>query len=239
MARALVTLTVACMAHLASAALAHAAEPAAEAQFLTRINALRASVGVAPLTIDPKLTNVARDWSEKMSSGTGLAHNPSLRSIIDGITSVWRKLGENVGWGTSVAQLHDALVNSPHHYANLIDPDFRAVGIGVVVKGADMWVTQDFIAGSTSAGIPAPTTSTTARPPSTTTTVSKPAPVRAKPAAVADARPVAVAVAPVPAPPPPPVRATPERMRVALEAEELLEKALRLPMTSGAPSRAR
>jgi hypothetical protein len=234
----LVVLVIAAGIQLAASIPAHAFEPAAESDFLARINALRASVGVAPVAMDSKLTGVARDWSVQMSGGTGLAHNPNLRSIIDGITSVWRKLGENVGWGTSVAQLHDALVKSPHHYANLVDPDFHIVGIGVVVKGAEMWVTQDFLAGPTGGSTPTPTTPTTARPrPTTTTTAAKAATARTQPAAV-------VRVAPPVAAAPPPaavetVRLPAERVRLALEVEQLLEKALRLPIASGASSRAR
>ena len=230
----LVVLVIASAVQLASTMPAHAFEPAAESDFLARINSLRASVGVGPLTMDANLTGVARNWSAQMSGGTGLAHNPNLRSIIDGITSMWRKLGENVGWGTSVAQLHDALVNSPHHYANLVDPDFRVVGIGVIVKGAEMWVTEDFLAGPTGGSTPTPTTTTVAKPRPTTTTVPKPAPVRASAVVVPTALP-----APTPAVTPPPVRLMPERVRIALEAEQLLEKALRMQIASGALSRAR
>lgn len=229
-------LVIASAVQLASTIPAHAFEPAAESDFLARINSLRASVGVGQLTMDPKLTGVARDWSAQMSGGTGLAHNPNLRSLIDGITSVWRKLGENVGWGTGVAQLHDALVNSPHHYANLVDPDFHVVGIGVIVKGGEMWVTEDFLAGPTGGATPTPTTAPVAKPRPTTTTVPKPVPVRAKPVLVPTAPPVA---APQAAAAPPPLRLMPERMRVALEAEQRLENELRLPIASGASSRAR
>jgi hypothetical protein len=229
-------LVIASAVQLASTIPAHAFEPTAESDFLARINSLRASVGVGQLTMDPKLTGVARDWSVQMSGGTGLAHNPNLRSVINGITTVWRKLGENVGWGTSVAQLHDALVNSPHHYANLVDPDFHVVGIGVIVKGGEMWVTEDFLAGPTGGSTPPPTTAPVAKPRPTTTTVPKPVPVRAKPVIVPTASPV---TAPPPPPEPPPVRLMPERVRVALEAEQRLEKALRLPIASGALSRAR
>jgi hypothetical protein len=240
MVRTLVVLVVAAGIQLAASIPAHAFEPAAETDFLARINALRAGVGVGPLAMDSELTGVARNWSAQMSGGTGLAHNPNLRSIIDGITSVWRKLGENVGWGTSVAQLHDALVNSPHHYANLVDPAFRVVGIGVVVKGGEMWVTEDFLAGPTGGSTPAPTTPTTARPRATTTTAAaKPATVRTPSANPPKA---ATRVAALPPPTPAAVEPVPlsaERVRVALEAEQLLEKALRLPIASGASSRAR
>jgi hypothetical protein len=232
----LTVLVIASAVQLASAIPAHAFEPAAESDFLARINSLRAGVGVGPVTMDPSLTGVARDWSAQMSGGTGLAHNPNLRSIINGITSVWRKLGENVGWGTSVAQLHDALVSSPHHYANLVDPDFHVVGIGVIVKGGEMWVTEDFLAAPTGGATPTPTTAPVAKPRPTTTTVPKPVPVRSKPVVVPAPPPV---VAPPPPPALPPVRLLPERVRVALATEQLLEKSLHLPIASGAPTRER
>ena len=215
---------------------AQAFEPGAEADFLARVNALRATVGAGPLAMDPQLTNVARDWSVQMSSGTGLAHNPNLRPIIDGLTSVWRKLGENVGYGSSVAQLHDALVHSPHHYANLVDPDFHFVGIGVVVKDGTMWVTQDFLSGPTAGTSSPPTTAAPARPrPTTTTTAAHANAARPKPAAAP--KPPAPVVDPVAASaaPPPPM---PERVRLGLETEQLLERVLRLPAASGSRSRA-
>jgi len=110
------------------------------------------------------------------------------------------------------------------------------VGIGVIVKGGEMWVTEDFLAGPTGGTTPPPTTPPVAKPRPTTTTVPKPVAVRAKPVVVPTAPPV---TAPTPPPEPPPVRLMPERVRVALEAEQRLEKALRLPIAWGALSRAR
>ncbi len=43
----------------------------------------------------------------------------------------WTKLGENVGTGPSNDPIWNAFVNSAHHYANIVDPDFNRVGVGV------------------------------------------------------------------------------------------------------------
>ena len=118
------------------------AAPADEQIFVTRLNDLRASKGLPRLAVDARLTDVARLWSSRMASLGVLAHNPSLASQAPGD---WLKLGENVGYGSNVASIHDALVASPLHYANLIDPNFNAVGIGVVAAGSTLWVTQVFM----------------------------------------------------------------------------------------------
>ena len=59
----------------------------------------------------------------------------------------WSKLGENVGVGYSVDDLMTALVNSPAHYRNIVDPSFSYIGVGVSY-GDDgrMYTTHDFMA---------------------------------------------------------------------------------------------
>ena len=54
-------------------------------------------------------------------------------------------LGENVGMGGDVATINDALMNSPHHLENIMDPAFNQVGIGVIVSGGTVYVTEDFL----------------------------------------------------------------------------------------------
>jgi hypothetical protein len=120
---------------------AHADSTSVESAFVNDINALRASKGLRPLSVDPRLVNVARGWSQQMASSNNLSHNPNLANQSP---SDWTKLGENVGYGGSESSIHQAFVNSPHHYANLVDPAFNAVGVGVVQVGNTVWVTEDF-----------------------------------------------------------------------------------------------
>jgi len=118
------------------------ATTADEQLFVAKLNDLRASKGLSRLAADARLTDVARAWSAKMAAANVMSHNPALSSQAP---TDWVKLGENVGYGPSVSSLHDALVASPKHYANMVDPAFNSVGIGVVMSGSTTWVTQVFM----------------------------------------------------------------------------------------------
>jgi hypothetical protein len=155
---------------------AHADTASDESAFLADINALRARVGVGPLSVDSQLTSIARSWSQQMADAGGISHNPSLKDLV---TSLWTKLGENVGMGPSEATVFTAFVNSPHHYANLVDPDFNYVGVGVVWKGNTMYTSHEFMKVKTSSGgggtTPPPTSGGTT--PTTRRTTPTPKPV--------------------------------------------------------------
>lgn len=112
-----------------------------EADFVSRINTLRASQGLARLRVNANLTNKARKWAGRMAARRRIWHS----DLADGVTANWHKLGENVGRGGSVAALHAAFVNSPRHYANLVDPAFRYVGVGVVTVDGTSFVSEVFM----------------------------------------------------------------------------------------------
>src|SRR5581483_10884383 len=112
-----------------------------EAAFVAKINDLRASKGLAPLQVNANLVAKARAWSGTMASAGKIWHS----TLSDGITGDWRKLGENVGMGGSVDGLHTAFVNSPHHYENRVDPAFGYIGIGIVMNGSTIFVTESFM----------------------------------------------------------------------------------------------
>lgn len=133
------------------------AEPQSEeAQFIVDINQLRVSKGLVPLAPDGHLTDVARAWSAQMAQAGTLSHNPNFAAQMG---SGWRKLGENVGVGSSVDWLNQAFINSPHHYENLVDPDFRLVGVGVVdTSDGSIWVTEDFEQAKSATAAPSPVT---------------------------------------------------------------------------------
>lgn len=137
---------------VARAAPATAESHPAEAEFLARTNALRLSKGVAPLVLDSQLADVARYWSRRMATNGALSHNPDLETQV----SNWRRLGENVGSGPTVATVQAEFEANPHHYANLVDPRFDFVGVGVVQQGSTLYVTVDFKQAQNVAAAPAP-----------------------------------------------------------------------------------
>lgn len=104
-------------------------DPDKEAEFVTMINDLRQSEGLDTLEVHEQLAAKARDWSHTMAEAGEIWHS----ELPDGITVDWKRLGENVGMGGSVEALHQAFIDSPGHYQNLIDPGFRHVGLGVTV----------------------------------------------------------------------------------------------------------
>ena len=164
-----------------------------EATFVAKINGLRASKGLPALQVNANLVAKARAWSAGMAAAGRIWHS----TLSDGITEDWKKLGENVGMGGSVDGLHTAFVNSPHHYENLVDPSFGYVGIGIVMNGSTIYVTEEFMQLMTPnvpvISLPPITTPTTARP-ATTTTVPKavaPKPVVPKPVVAQASPPVA------------------------------------------------
>ncbi|MDQ3945575.1 MAG: CAP domain-containing protein, partial [Actinomycetota bacterium] len=112
-----------------------------ETAFVARINELRAGKGLPGLEVHPNLTGKARGWAATMGTAGRIWHS----TLSDGITADWRKLGENVGMGGSVEALHDAFVASPKHYANLVDPEFNYIGIGVVYAGGTLYVSEMFM----------------------------------------------------------------------------------------------
>jgi uncharacterized protein YkwD len=122
------------------------------AQVLALVNQQRAQAGCQPLTTDPKLTELAQDFSAEMAARGFFDHTdpdgktPWDRAAAFGITNLG---GENIAEGQPDAQsVMDAWMNSPGHRANILDCDYRTIGIGVhYATGSESggpWWTQDF-----------------------------------------------------------------------------------------------
>jgi hypothetical protein len=189
---------------------AHADTVSDEASFVAKINGLRAGQGLPALQVNANLVAKARSWAAGMAAAGKIWHS----TLSDGITADWQKLGENVGMGGSVDGLHAAFVASPHHYENLVDPDFGYVGIGIAMNGDTLYVAEEFMelmppkAASVAAPVvnPAPATTTTTAAPRPAAKPPAPKPVVAPKPPVAPAAPAVMPVV-VPAPPAPPAPA--------------------------------
>jgi uncharacterized protein YkwD len=122
-----------------------------EDQFVTLINQERVAAGLPPYKVNQALIDAARNWAGKMREasvaiGTTnclISHNPNLRTAVN---ATWKKLGENVGCGdVNVAELHDAFMRSPKHKDNIMHADFDSIGIGIVMEGDTIFVTEQFM----------------------------------------------------------------------------------------------
>lgn len=189
-------------AGLAGPALGATSAPSADSGFLSRINGLRSARGLAPLTLDPELSRVARAWSNDMASRGTLAHNGALASQV---TQSWITLGENVGTGSTVGVIFDALVNSADHLRNMSDPAYSRIGIGTVDDGRGvLWTTHVFLqpaGGGTATTRPPAPPPTTARPQPTTAPTRRPVVTTVAPVPTTNAAAPAAVVSPTSAPP--------------------------------------
>lgn len=199
-----------------SAPIEHGDGAAEEQQFVEKINALRASLGLAQLAVDPELTNQARAWSATMNGAGNIFHAEDL-SV--GITSDWHKLGENVGVGGTVDALFDAFVASPKHYENLVDPGYRFIGVGVAWDGDRMFTAHRFMSVFDPVAPAPPATPKPAKQ------VAKPSPPSTAgapvPRELAAADPTTATTAPPPPAAPPPAPSTaidPTRLALELDA---------------------
>lgn len=168
---------------------------AAETELVAGANTLRREQGLPPLAVDPNLTDKARRWSATMAGEGRLYHSP----LADGVVVPWSRLGENVGQGMAARSVHESFVASPRHHANLSDPAFTHIGVGVApTAGGALYVTEVFM----EAGSPAPPRAAVPAPTS---------PARPRPAPPPEARRATTRPPPAPPPPagPPPAARTP------------------------------
>ncbi|MDQ1585201.1 MAG: hypothetical protein QOJ90_2152 [Actinomycetota bacterium] len=111
-----------------------------EASVTALLNGARSAHGVPRLTVRSDLIAVARAQANRMASQNRLYHNPNLVRDVRN----FRWVGENVGYGPSVALVHNAFMNSPAHKANILDRDYTEVGVGAVTRNGRVWIAQVF-----------------------------------------------------------------------------------------------
>jgi uncharacterized protein YkwD len=105
-----------------------------------KVNKARANKGKKNVTLDPELSKIARRHSKSMGEKNELVHTKNL----GGKVTKWKSLGENIGYGDSVNQLHKMFMNSEVHKDNILKSEFRYIGVGTVKKGGWLWVTVIF-----------------------------------------------------------------------------------------------
>jgi uncharacterized protein YkwD len=124
-------------------------DPQAEQQLLDFANQARAQAGVPRLTIDAGLSQAARTHAQAMIAAQQLSHQfdgePSLPQRLAAATRIQLdQEGENVALDFDAAQAQHHLMLSPPHRANLLNPAYNVVGLGVVRGGDRLYIVQDF-----------------------------------------------------------------------------------------------
>ncbi|MFJ8544292.1 CAP domain-containing protein [Streptomyces sp. NPDC093586] len=123
-------------------------QAAAEAQVLELVNDERAEAGCSPVAANSALRELAEDFSRAMATQDFFDHTdpagatPWDRAEAAGISSLG---GENIARGQADAQaVMDSWMDSPGHKANILNCDFRTLGVGVHFGPGGPWWTQDF-----------------------------------------------------------------------------------------------
>lgn len=120
-----------------------------EVEMLKMVNNERVNNGLQPVKIDDELARVARKHSLDMflrgyfSHYTPEGKNPFDRMKADKV--IFRTAGENLALSQTLDMAHSGLMNSPGHRANILNPNFGRLGIGVLDGGIyGLMITQNF-----------------------------------------------------------------------------------------------
>jgi uncharacterized protein YkwD len=108
----------------------------AEQKLFQAVNRERASAHLSPYVWDDQLAAVARGHSEDMHKTNLIGHlSPTTGGAADRVHAANIKTAlvlENVARAYSVAGVHEGLMNSPGHRANIMSTSATNIGIGVV-----------------------------------------------------------------------------------------------------------
>ena len=142
---------------------------------LNKVNELRSSKGLQPVTRYQELDAVAQDWSEQQAAANNMSHRPDFTSVYP---KGWTTGSENVAWrtagGDTGALIFEQWRTSPGHYKNMTDPDVNSIGIGFAQTSDGKWyATQNFAAYNVSNSTLTPSTTTTTNTTTTNTTTTK------------------------------------------------------------------
>ena len=126
-------------------------DEAAESDLVRLVNAERAAAGLGPLAVDAELAAVGRTHSEEMFRLGYFAHDSPVTGgpddRLDAAEVRYLVSGENLAYAPSVRVAHEGLMNSPGHRANILNPGFTRVGVGVVrSERRGLMVSQEFAA---------------------------------------------------------------------------------------------
>jgi uncharacterized protein YkwD len=108
-----------------------------EQDLVARINAFRAARNLSTLAVSDTLTAAAKWMSVDMGARNYFAHtsldgrSPTQRMFDAGYPAFGTWTGEDLAAGyTATADVLNGWINSPAHYAVLVNPQYHAIGVG-------------------------------------------------------------------------------------------------------------
>ncbi len=120
-----------------------------ETEVVRLVNIERQKEGLSPLTTSSEFSNVARKKSEDMAVKGYFSHtSPTYGSPFDMMKTFgikYNTAGENIAKGQiSAESVMRAWMNSSGHRANIMNPSFNKIGVGMYEKNGTKYWTQMF-----------------------------------------------------------------------------------------------
>jgi len=120
----------------------------AEQYLLAAANQDRANQGLPPLRLDPVLTQASAFHAREMAEHEDISHQfdgePELAERGANAGVHFSLIAENVGEAPTSVIIHDLWMHSPHHRANLLDPNVNTIGIAIVSRDNQLYAVEDF-----------------------------------------------------------------------------------------------
>jgi uncharacterized protein YkwD len=124
------------------------AQSTAEKQLFDLVNREREKAKLSKLEWSDRLAQAALAHSKLLAENRDLSHQfsgePILQERIGATRLRFNSVAENVAAAQDVNTAHAALMKSPGHRANILHQDYNAIGIAIVERDHELYVTQDF-----------------------------------------------------------------------------------------------
>ncbi len=119
-----------------------------EQRLFDLVNHEREKAGLRKLEWDDHLADAARAHSRLLAKNQDLSHQfegePPLQQRAGEAGAHFSSVGENVAAAPGVDVAHRSLMESPGHRANILNVSYNTVGIAIMERGGELYVTQDF-----------------------------------------------------------------------------------------------
>ena len=112
----------------------------------TQVNNSRAAHGLGPLAWNDQLGGAAQCWSEHIAVTGDFSHQNLGALLGHPAFAGFSALAENIfrgRCGMSASEIHQSLMNSPLHRANILGA-YSAIGIGAACNGGTVAVVEVF-----------------------------------------------------------------------------------------------
>lgn len=120
-----------------------------EARMVDRVNQDRERHALSQLERSEALAAVAREHSRDMVEEGFFAHvSPRTGMLRDRLGRAgirFARAGENIAQDLSLEGAAQSLLASPSHRVNILSSEYTHIGVGIVRKGAWLYVTQNFM----------------------------------------------------------------------------------------------